>query len=241
MGWRETGSAQTLGAHAPREPIALPALRGSDGAIKLANMTTGTQAAMAEGSEKRKEPSDWVNSLAAALRDVHEVDTSSSEESEYGSDDDEDTDDYEEKMERDEERRRASRNPLILAIAAVLNERCPALVSPGSTAQIAAETLVDCGAEVVVFSPGAPTQAACPLRPPDFKSPKGRRRSLATVEPANVGVQAAREGLTEAEWSRAPGARRFSHRRSSTHTASSAQRLAEERVACPSLGVAAVP
>lgn len=145
MGWRETCSTAMMdGKGSKRAPVALPALRGRNGEIKLANLTAGTQAAMAEGSETRKEPSDWVMSLKAALKDSLELETDSDDESSPENSDDDS--EYEERMEKKEETRRESRNPLIATVAAILNERCPALIVGNTQATVAAETLIERGA-----------------------------------------------------------------------------------------------
>ncbi|KAH8055760.1 hypothetical protein JL722_8111 [Aureococcus anophagefferens] len=130
--------------------------------LPLLNVSSGVKAAMAEGSEVRREPSGWVAELARALRDARDLTDSDESTPEASSDSDSDVED------RREERRRESRSPRIAVVAAILGDRCPGLV----------------------YGPGQLTQPPCPpQRPPADPSPaagpRGRRRaSLAGPAPA---------------------------------------------------------
>jgi len=176
--------------------------------LPLLNVSSGVKAAMAEGSEVRREPSGWVAELARALRDARDLTDSDESTPEASSDSDSDVED------RREERRRESRSPRIAVVAAILGDRCPGLVVGDATPAVAAETLVECGAEVRVYGPGQLTQPPCPpQRPPADPSPaagpRGRRRaSLAGPAPAGGD-----------EWGTGAGARRYVHRKSQIQAA----------------------
>ncbi|KAK7254917.1 hypothetical protein SO694_00137043 [Aureococcus anophagefferens] len=75
--------------------------------LPLLNVSSGVKAAMAEGSEVRREPSGWVAELARALRDARDLTDSDESTPEASSDSDSDVED------RREERRRESRSPRI--------------------------------------------------------------------------------------------------------------------------------
>ncbi|KAH8071956.1 hypothetical protein JL721_3860 [Aureococcus anophagefferens] len=168
--------------------------------LPLLNVSSGVKAAMAEGSEVRREPSGWVAELARALRDARDLTDSDESTPEASSDSDSDVED------RREERRRESRSPRIAVVAAILGDRCPA--SSSATRRPPSPRRRSSSAAPRSRSTAPASSRSRPARPsgrPRTRRRRASRRRRSLAGPAPAGGD---------EWGTGAGARRYVHRKS---------------------------